>query len=405
MGLINNLDLDSDNDGIPDTQESLTLDTDGDGKLNFVDIDSDNDGITDNVEAQTTLSFKAPKLIDTDNDGLDDQYDPDNGGTAIILSDKDGDLIADYIDMDTDNDGLLDWTEGFDDDNDGTSFIDLWVRADNYEIAASNPLLYVNLNDADSDGVPNWMEDDDNDGVANFLDTSHVFYVDSDSDGLIDLYDENNYGTASNTPDGDSDGEYDFRDPDNQIALPIELVYFNVEQKPGGVKLSWETATEVNNDYFTIERSIDGSTFTPLMTVLGGGNSNKNLRYEALDPSPISGYVYYRLSQTDFDGVSEIFYEQIKVVFFQQETEMKIYPNPTTGEKLYIEMKSPQADQYKVTIRNSELRTVIEKEIMTRDEFVISQINLLKGVNLTRGIYYLQIQSKSDSKMSKFIVQ
>ena len=97
-------DTDSDTDGWANTFDSddggtalPVVDTDGDGHENFIDIDSDSDGITDNVEAQTTLAFQAPLNTDGDNDGWDDRYDSNNGGTAIVLSNNDGTGSFDYL--------------------------------------------------------------------------------------------------------------------------------------------------------------------------------------------------------------------------------------------------------------------------------------------------------------------
>ena len=82
-------------------------DTDGDGIPNHLDIDADNDGIPDNVEAQTTAGYIPPSGVDADNDGLDDAYEG-AGDEGIFPEDTDGDLIPDYIDLDSDNDTVPD---------------------------------------------------------------------------------------------------------------------------------------------------------------------------------------------------------------------------------------------------------------------------------------------------------
>ena len=84
-----------------------TIDTDGDGIADHLDLDSNNDGITDNVEAQTTAGYIAPTGINTDGDGLDDAYE----GAGLTPVDTDGDEIADYLDTDSDNDGIADVDE------------------------------------------------------------------------------------------------------------------------------------------------------------------------------------------------------------------------------------------------------------------------------------------------------
>ncbi len=91
------------------------------------------------------------------------------------------------------------------------------------------------------------------------------------------------------------------------ITLPIELLSFTHQVAPGQVILKWETATEINNDYFTIERSGDMVAWEVIGTVAGAGNSNQKLSYQLVDHMPRQGLSYYRLKQTDFDGQYEYF--------------------------------------------------------------------------------------------------
>ncbi len=101
-------DIDDDGDGILDVVEGTNTDSDGDGIMNHLDLDSDNDGILDNVEAQSATTFILPSNQDVNGDGLDDSYQGSNGLTPI---DSDGDNVSDYIDLDSDGDGLLDNAE------------------------------------------------------------------------------------------------------------------------------------------------------------------------------------------------------------------------------------------------------------------------------------------------------
>lgn len=86
--------------------------------------------------------------------------------------------------------------------------------------------------------------------------------------------------------------------------LPIELLDFTANYKTNNnqVELNWTTASETNNDYYTIERSADIISFDQLSVTDGGGNSTSILNYSATDDSPVLGVSYYRLKQTDFDG-------------------------------------------------------------------------------------------------------
>lgn len=90
-------------------------------------------------------------------------------------------------------------------------------------------------------------------------------------------------------------------------TLPIELLEFNGYNVDKHNYLYWLTASEINNDYFTIERSRDGVFWSVLGEVDGAGNSSEIKNYYFLDYSYTGGINYYQLSQTDFDGKSETF--------------------------------------------------------------------------------------------------
>ncbi len=113
--------------------------------------------------------------------------------------------------------------------------------------------------------------------------------------------------------------------------LPIELLSFEAEAKDNfTVDLTWITASEQNNDFFTVERSQFGKQWEEVGMVKGAGNSNQILRYALTDTKPYMGISYYRLKQTDFNG--SFSFSEIKSVNFKSQTpEITIYPNPTNN--------------------------------------------------------------------------
>ena len=126
-------------------------------------------------------------------------------------------------------------------------------------------------------------------------------------------------------------------------TLPIELLSFEANLIDGITYLNWMTATETNNDFFTIERSQDGNRFEEIIIINGAGNSNEKLYYKATDSTPLPGMSYYRLKQTDFDG--KFMYADIVSVefpdpllkqprFSKENPWFKVYPNPANGEVL-----------------------------------------------------------------------
>ena len=182
---------DNNADGFPDTYP--TGDTDLDNHPNFLDIDADNDGIVDNTEGQSTAGYIAPAGLDTDGDGIDDAYDTDDtafggDGSGILPVNTDGTDNPDYLDTDTDNDGIPDSIEGHDTNGD---FV------------------------ADAGSVANT-------GVAGGL-------IDADGDGLLDGFDNNTTSTdptngnfqGNNYPDfwNQETPERDWREANTTYAI------------------------------------------------------------------------------------------------------------------------------------------------------------------------------------------
>src|SRR5690606_13994881 len=110
--------------------------------------------------------------------------------------------------------------------------------------------------------------------------------------------------------------------------LPIELISFTGKTVENTIELAWSTASERNNEYFTIERTDDGIECEVIGTIDGTGNSSTVKGYSFTDTNPKLGTQYYRLSQTDFNGDTECF-DPISVEFQGIEKAMTVYPNPS----------------------------------------------------------------------------
>ncbi len=120
--------------------------------------------------------------------------------------------------------------------------------------------------------------------------------------------------------------------------MPVELLYFKAVPVSGGILLTWETATERDNAFFTVERSGDALHFEMLGRIRGAGNSTQRRKYEYLDAAPLLGSNYYRLWQTDYDGTSTLLnLAYVEVAPYDVEP-FRIYPNPLLGEQLWVEL-------------------------------------------------------------------
>ncbi|MCC7302325.1 MAG: T9SS type A sorting domain-containing protein [Bacteroidia bacterium] len=115
-------------------------------------------------------------------------------------------------------------------------------------------------------------------------------------------------------------------------TTPVELLYFNAFYRNGVVELQWETASETENDYFTVERSVDGETYFMIGILDGAGTSSQPHYYSMVDDAPPSGVVYYRLRQTDFDKTES--YSEVRSVLVKDAApqELTLIPNPASGQ-------------------------------------------------------------------------
>ena len=111
--------------------------------------------------------------------------------------------------------------------------------------------------------------------------------------------------------------------------LPVTLVFFTAQVVNGEVQLNWATATETNNDYFTIERSADGKAWSDLSRVAGHGNSVSEENYTSYDIAPLHGQSFYRLIQVDQDGRRTY---SVVVAVTIEVSAVSIYPNPAVDE-------------------------------------------------------------------------
>jgi uncharacterized repeat protein (TIGR01451 family) len=323
------LDIDSDGDGITDTTEAgatpnAPVDTDGDGRPDYRDIDADDDGIPDNIEAQTTVGYIPPSGVDADGDGLDDAYDaaPTNKSEAasngLTPVNTDGRDTLDYIDTDSDGDGVPDRTEGgrgtftgVDTDGDGldngfdtvvgpdvndsiTTPVSQLPDNDGDAAAPLGNVDYRDNDDNDRDGIPDSVDvDDDNDGIPDTTEGTgdadgdgipNRLDPDSDNDGIPDVVEA---GGTDNNGDGIIDG---FTDTDG------DGLSNNVDPTTGGTPLPVPNTDGTGGpDYLDIDSDNDGI----IDTVEAGGIPNRPIDSDG------DGRPDYRDMDADDDGIPD----------------------------------------------------------------------------------------------------
>ncbi len=177
--------------------------------------------------------------------------------------------------------------------------------------------------------------------------------------------------------------------------LPVTLLNFSGASRSEGILLSWQTAMELNNEYFDIQRSTDGANFQSIHKRAGAGNSNSLLSYQYLDPYEGTGIVYYRLVQHDFDGKTAT----SRVIAVQLSNKPKvpvsIAPNPFAESVVLTKLVDEQATIIVYDI----LGRVVESKTTSADESVIYiGNNLLKGTYL---VSYISSESTYTQKVEK----
>jgi hypothetical protein len=186
--------------------------------------------------------------------------------------------------------------------------------------------------------------------------------------------------------------------------LPIELIEFDATLKNKVVDLKWTTASEKENDYFTLERTRDFNEIVPVGMVDGAGNSSVVLNYNFVDEKPFAGRSYYRLKQTDFNG--EFSYSDWKSVNNSASSGMQsvqLYPVPSNGTDLNLKVVNSLTGTVQVSIYALNGSLVKYKEF-DADENTFDY-NIAPDSKLDQGLYIVEIINGNDKWSLKLTVK
>ena len=178
------------------------------------------------------------------------------------------------------------------------------------------------------------------------------------------------------------------------IAMPIELTSFTASLNSNKtVALKWETASELNNDYFTVEHSADGEQFETIGKVDGQGITTEYHEYSFADEHPFHGSNYYRIGQTDFNGdetLSEV--RMIEVDLVQNEIEVVVSPNPAiTNAHIKVLVANDFNSPMEILIMNAFGKIVLKRTI-SEGEILNHQFQFSTG-DLANGLYFIKVFS------------
>ncbi|MDA9564079.1 hypothetical protein N9R81_05350, partial [Flavobacteriales bacterium] len=164
-------------------------------------------------------------------------------------------------------------------------------------------------------------------------------------------------------------------------VLPVDLLGFKAYEETGRVYLEWTTITEMNCDYYRVERSREMEVWKEVARVAGMGTSDQLTSYREFDDSPILNQSYYRLAQVDFDG--KINYSQVVTVdIFKGNTVAEVY-NYQNGFELAF--RQPLKEECQVYLYNVLGQIVFSFSLQKGDDRYL----LPEGVLNTPGEYFL----------------
>ena len=184
-----------------------------------------------------------------------------------------------------------------------------------------------------------------------------------------------------------------------QGVLPITLLTFTASRVGTTALAKWTTGTEINSDYFDVERSNDALNFVFIGKVSAVRNSSANVSYSFTDNQPLSGVNYYRLKEVDLNG--HFVYSPARLVKFDSDAGagIKYYPNPTQG-MLTVELtKEMQQEEIVINISSVSGAVVDQKKLPGNNNPVL-YINMAK---YPVGTYFIQFKTKSSNNVIRII--
>jgi hypothetical protein len=179
--------------------------------------------------------------------------------------------------------------------------------------------------------------------------------------------------------------------------LPVNLLNFSAEKTNDYIQINWQTSSEINNQYFILEKSIDGREYIAIELIPGNGNSNVVISYNSTDYSP-SKINYYRLKQVDFDGTTTLS-KTIIIETSNEENVLEINKIFFQESKLLVEFTNSLNQKIEIEILDLNGKSLIRREIYVQGKSVDLIINTIGA----KSIYIVKI-SNSNQIISKKII-
>lgn len=269
---------------------------------------------------------------------------------------------------------------------DKVSEADQWIISNGgaSNVNTASVTLYYNEEDVVDD--PSYLRIAKDDGGGNWIDIG---------------------GSGSSSPVGSITSSLNFTSfstftlanaKDGKNPLPVELLSFDAHVINDNVFIEWNTVSEINNDYFTVERSTNAQDFEIVEVISGAGNSNELISYSLTDFNPYSGISYYRLKQTDFDGGYS--YSNIVAVEIISNNELTLTAWQN-GSNLFLSLISDIQGQ-----SNTEIFDCSGKLLLNKSEFIENNETII-DIDISGfmpGMYIIRLTLGTSQKSAKVLI-
>ena len=177
------------------------------------------------------------------------------------------------------------------------------------------------------------------------------------------------------------------------VVLPVQLFQFKATVAGDAVQVKWTTATEINVDYFTVQRSVEGQVFNDIGAVKAFGNSTVLRNYSLTDPNPLIGNVYYRLHSVDFDARED--FSNVVAVRYLSSKAIDVYPNPSAGN-VTIRLNFNPGEETTHTLVDSFGRTIAHLTMHT-------SLGTFDIRNVKPGVYFLKTKTGDEVLLNRIV--
>lgn len=181
----------------------------------------------------------------------------------------------------------------------------------------------------------------------------------------------------------------------SSFVLPVELTSFTAKTDNKSTYLNWQTATEVNNDFFSIEHSLDGISFTKIAEIKGNGTTNIDQNYSYIHLNPANKLNYYRLKQVDFDGAFE--YSETRVIQLEKTNSIGIFPT-LASNKITMDRGVHNTNEMIIHIYNIAGQLVLTQTLPAKTSTITLNIT-----DFHLGTYFVKTQDKEGIRTTQFL--